>query len=413
MHMVVIAPTRVANFPAGGGHFWVYMQYVQGFLQNGCEVYWLEKFESTGDLDKDRALCEHLRQRLDVFGLADRLLIYEETKSRQAAMAGARSPKPNAQASRGSADGDMSAEDAGGLPYTFLNVPASRGEAVCKSADLLLNFRYDMGAAILSLFRRTALVDIDPGLLQYWMSAGRITVFPHDHYFTIGETVGTEQAGFPDCGLPWMHIRPPVALDLWPVVRAPRHAAFTTVSGWSGEEWVQDGSTIFENTKRASFLRFIDLPRLTRAALELALDLSSADPDASERDLLRSHGWQVRAAREVAASPELYREYIQSSRGEFGCAKPFHVLKRTGWISDRTVCYLASGKPVVIQDTGSKRLIAAGEGLMCVSNSAEAATAIESVREHFDAHCAAARDIAATWFDSRRILDLILGRALQ
>ncbi len=409
MHIVVLAPTRVANFPAGGGHFWVYMQYVQGFLQHRCEVYWLEKFESTGDLSKDRALCEHLRQRLAVFGLADRLLIYEETKSRQAAMAGAQSPEPNARADAG---GGTPAAGAGGLPYAFLNVPASRGEAVCKSADLLLNFRYDMGAEILSLFRRTALVDIDPGLLQFWMSAGQMTVFPHDHYFTIGETVGTEQAGFPDCGLPWMHIRPPVALDLWPVVRAPRHAAFTTVSGWSGEEWIQDGSTIFENTKRASFLRFIDLPHHTRATLELALDLGG-DPDASDASLLAGHGWQVRAAREVAASPEMYRDYIQSSRGEFGCAKPFHVLKRTGWISDRTVCYLASGKPVVIQDTGSKRAIAGGEGLICVSTSAEAAAAIDSVEEHYDAHCAAARDIAVTWFDSRRILDLILDRALQ
>ncbi len=382
MHTIVVAPTRVANFPTGGGHFWAYMQYVQGFLQHDCEVYWLEKFESTGDLVKDRELCEHLRQRLAAFGLADRLLIYEETRE-------------------------------GGLPYTFLNVPASRGEAVCKSADLLLNFRYDMGAEMLSLFRRTALVDIDPGLLQFWMSAGQITVFPHDHYFTIGETVGTEQAGFPDCGLPWMHIRPPVCLDLWPVVGAPRHAAFTTVSGWSGEEWIQDGTTLFENTKRASFLRFLEMPRHTHAALELALDLGPGDPDASDRDLLVRHGWQVRAARDVAASPEMYRNYIQSSRGEFGCAKPFYVLKRTGWISDRTVCYLASGKPVVIQDTGTNRSIANGEGLVCVSTSAEAAAAIDSVDEHFDAHCAAARDIAATWFESHKILELILNRALQ
>src|SRR5512145_911276 len=131
MHKVVVAPTRVANFPAGGGHFWAYMQYVQGFLQHGCEVYWLEKFESTGDLAKDRALCEHLRQRLAAFGLADRLLIYEEAQSRQGAMAVAAGPEPNATGTRVEPPGSRDESTAGeaGLPYAFLNVPASRGEA--------------------------------------------------------------------------------------------------------------------------------------------------------------------------------------------------------------------------------------------------------------------------------------------
>ena len=376
---VVIAPTRVANFPDGGGHFWVYMQYVQGFIQSGCEVYWLEKLEPTGDASRDAELLLLLRHRLALFGLEERLFVYVEA----------------------------------GPTHRFVNVTQAHGDAICRDADLLLDFRYDTRPEMLALFERTALVDIDPGLLQLWMHRGQIAVSPHDVYFTIGETVGKGDSGIPDCGLPWRHIRPPVCLDLWPVVSATSGAAFTTVSGWSGEEWVQDGAHLYENTKRVTFLRFLDLPRRTAPPLELALDLGPGDPDASDREALEQHGWRVRQAREVASTPEAYRAYIQSSRGEFGAAKPFHLLHRTAWVSDRTVCYLASGKPVVVADTGPSPTIPSGAGLHRITTVEEAAAAIATIEAHYAQHCQAARELAADLFDARMIAATILDAAAQ
>src|SRR2546427_2383669 len=205
---------------------------------------------------------------------------------------------------------------------------------------------------MLSRFRRTALVDIDPGLLQGWMSSGQLLVPPHDVYFTIGETVGTPAATFPDCGLQWNHIRPPVCLALWPWVYDPNCEAFTTVAGWWSGKWVRttEGGTdvLYENTKRVSFLEFLELPRSTTQVLELALYL--AEGDVEDRQALEQHGWRVRHSREVARNPDLYRSYIQASRGELSCAKPSYVKLQNGWISDRTLCYLASGKPAVGQN---------------------------------------------------------------
>jgi len=263
---------------------------------------------------------------------------------------------------------------------------------------------------MLSRFRRTALVDIDPGLLQYWMSAGHIDVSSHDLYFTIGATVGTPQASFPDCGLPWLHIRPAVDLDLWPFVHDPAAPAFTAVSGWSGEEWVQDGPELIENTKRTSFLQFLELPDRTRCTLELALNLGAGDPDESDGERLTQRGWQVRAASQVAGTPETYRAYIQASRGEFGCAKPFYVRKHTAWISARTVCYLASGKPAVVQDTGAAQGLSRGLGLLAFSTLEEAAASLEAVESDYAKHCRAARELAEAYFDARRVTALIMSQ---
>src|SRR5262245_47878376 len=290
MATVVIAPSNVVNFPEGGGHFWVYMQYAQGLSRLGCEVYWLEGFRGRGDEGRDAAALAAFRARMERYGLGDKLILY-----------------------RG--------------PDDYLGLTRAEAGAVFRRADLLLNFHYRTDPGLLSRFRRTALIDIDPGLLQFWVGAGQVALQPHDCYFTIGETVGTPRALFPDCGLPWVPIRPPVCLECWPYARDPGGEAFTTVSSWWGggtpgeESWVTDGKGIsFDNNKRASFLEFVDLPRRTNQALELALFLSDSDLDVKDRQLLESRGWRVRHSRDVAGTPERYQSYVQGSRGEFSCA---------------------------------------------------------------------------------------------
>jgi hypothetical protein len=386
MNTVVISVYKVANFPDGGGHFWVYMQYVQALRRLGCDVYWLEQFKPEPDPDRQSDLLANFFARMKRFGLEGKTLLYFADR-----------PDKRSQGS-----------------LHFVGCTTSEAEAVVRRADLLLNFHYAIDPGLLASFRRTALVDIDPGLLQYWMSTGQLAVPRHDRYLTTGETVGTPGARFSDCDLPWIRIRPPICLDLWPVVSDQSADAFTTVSSWLTTDFLkvtENGKTVLrENTKRLAFLRFVDLPRHTRQPLELALYL--VDKDADDRAQLERHGWRIRHSREVAGSPEAYRSYVQRSRGEFSCAKQSCIDFQNAWISDRTLCYLASGKPAVVQHTGPSSYLPDGEGLFRFTTLEQAAAALESINTDYQRHCRTAREIAEAYFDAEPIVTRILNQTL-
>ena len=382
MITAVISVYKVANFPDGGGHFWVYMQYAQGLRRLGCDVYWLEQFRppASGDSVQEAALLAPFFERMKRFGLEGKTLLYARA----------------------------------GDDFRFVGGEWRDVERVLKRADLLLNFHYAIDPRLLGCARRTALVDIDPGLLQFWISTGQLNVPPHDCYLTTGETVGTPSARFSDCGLPWHRIRPPVCLDLWPFTYDPHAEAFTTVSSWSTTDWLkvtENGKIVLrENTKRVAFLQFESLPRHTSQRLELAL--YTDDRDAADLARLRQNGWRVRHSTEVAGSPDAYRSYVQRSRGEFSCAKASCMDFQNAWVSDRTVCYLASGKPVVVQDTGPSSYLANGEGMFRFSSLDEAAAALEAINRDYGRHCRAARDFAEAQFDAKRILEGVLNTTL-
>ena len=283
MTTVVISPHNVVNFPEGGGHFWVYMQYAQGLHQFGCQVYWLENFHCSNDQDQDIRRIETFSKRMEQYGLSGRVIL----------RVGDGRPQKN----------NISCE--------YIGITKSQAEAVFRQADLLLNFNYRIDSALLSCFQRTALVDIDPGLLQFWISTEQIIIPRHDIYFTIGETVGTSTALFPDCGVSWIQIRPPVCLDLWPYVYDPHGEAFTTVSTWWGDEWITDGQTVYENNKRVTFMEFAELASMTDQVLELAIYFG--DGDAEDMRILKSRGWKIRHSIDVTRTPEMYRSYIQRS----------------------------------------------------------------------------------------------------
>src|SRR5947207_9359851 len=160
MPTIVISPFNVINFPEGGGHFWVYTQYVQALRQLGCDVYWLESFRSSGNAKSDEALLAPFLARMERFGLKGKLILYPRCGTGAAT----------------------------GLPGDYIGLNRLDAEAIFESADLLLNFHYAIAPALLARFRRTALVDIDPGLLQFWISRGQLQVPSHHSYFTTGET---------------------------------------------------------------------------------------------------------------------------------------------------------------------------------------------------------------------------------
>jgi hypothetical protein len=390
MPTVVISPCKVASFPEGGGHFWVYLQYAHGLRQLGCDVYWLEQLRAA-DPDQEARLAAIFLARMKRYGLEGRALLYARDRAAE--------------------------EDPGSL--RFISCSRSEAEAVLRRADLLLNFHYRMDPRLLGWVRgRTALVDIDPGLLQFWMSTGQITAAPHDCYLTTGETVGTPGSPIPDCGLPWIRMRPLVCLELWPFTHTPRARAFTTVSSWASADWLAtqvNGRTVLrENTKRLAFLQFVDLPLHTSQQLELALYLvADHEDDQRDRAQLLRHGWRVCDSRQVAGTPQAYRRYVQRSRGEFSCAKASCMEFQNAWISDRTLCYLASGKPVVVQHTGPSTYLPDGAGMFRFTSAAEAVQALEEINADYARHCEAARAIVETHFDAKRVLERVLNATVR
>ncbi len=383
MPSVVISPFNVANFPEGGGHCWVYLQYVQGLRELGREVYWLENFRSTGNAKSDEVRLATFFERMERFGLGGRIILYLSSGP----------------------------TGAGGAPRQYFGRSPDDAEAIFDGADLLLNFHYAISPDLLARFRRTALVDIDPGLLQFWISRGQLAVPRHDLYFTTGETVGTPAARFPDCGLKWLHIRPPVCLERWPFSFESRARAFTTVSNWDSDDWIVDDKETYENTKRVAFLEFADLPRLTGQPLELALFMKT-EKDMQDAKELENRGWRICHSRDVAGTPEAYQTYIRNSRGEFSCAKRSCLKFQNAWVSDRTLCYLASGKPVVVQHTGPSSLLPNGEGMFRFSTLKEAARAFSAINKDYERHSRAARQIAETLFDAKQVAGKILSEAL-
>jgi hypothetical protein len=275
-----------------------------------------------------------------------------------------------------------------------------------------LSLRYATRPELAGRFRKTALVDIDPGLLQSWLTKGAIDVPDYNVHFTIGETVGQPGACFPDGGRKWEYTPPCVALDWWvPSATAAADAPFSTISHWHAVEWMEDGGRVYANDKRTAFLPFLDLPSKTNQPLELAICLT--EEDQSEWQMLRERGWRVLDAYKVAATPWDYQSYVQKARGEFSCAKPSCVRLQNAWVSDRTLCYLASGRPAVVQHTGPSRFLPDTAGLFRFRNIDEAAHHLDSAAADHERQCRLARALAEEYFDARKVVRRILERTLS
>jgi hypothetical protein len=365
------------GYPEGGGHLWAHLNWALALRALGCRLIWLEPVAPSAPAEQTRANLRALKSRLDRYGLAGTVALCSLNAE----------PLPP-----GAIDGCLDLDAA-------------------VEADLLLNLRYDAGREVIRRFRRSVLVDIDPGLLQIWMTRGELSVAPHDCYFTIGETVGTPAARFPDCGLTWHYTPPPVFLGAWPSVRAEAEAPYTTVSGWwNDRDWVEWEGEIYQNDKRTAFLEYLDFPASTDVALELALCLGPGDE--ADRRHLERYGWRVRDSRDVSSTPDEYRAYIQRSRGEFSCAKLSCMRLANAWVSDRTLCYLASGKPAVVQHTGPSRFLPDAEGLFRFRNAGEAARGLAAAEAEYERHCRLARSLVETRFDGRQVVARVLERAL-
>ncbi len=353
----------LANKPGYGGEAWVRLSYVLGFLRLGLDASFVEELERPSD-----EAVAYFAEVVERFGLVDSATLV-----------------------------DAEGETLYGKPL----------EAV----DLLVNISGNLRCErLLSRARRHAHVDIDPGFTQIWHEQGLLSLDGYDVYFTIGENIGRPGCPIPTGGIEWRHTRPPVVLADWPVTANGEAGRFTTVAAWRGPYGPVEYEGRRYGLKLHEFRKFVALPERAPGTFELALDIH---PD-EERDLalLGDHGWELVDPRRVAGDPLSFRRYVQGSGAEFSVAQGIYVDTGSGWFSDRTVRYLASGKPVLVQDTGFTRTLPAGEGLLAFSTLEEAEAGARQIAEEYERHSRAARRLAEEEFDSERVLTRLLEDAL-
>jgi hypothetical protein len=367
MKKVIVTSGWAVAYPEGGGMQWLNLHYLAGLRALGIEGYWLDVIEPgknvSGTIEEFGAQCER-------FGFGGQWAVLDAQR---------RVHGMNARAL----------------------------EALCADCDLLINLS---GALqdddLLRRIRRRAYFDLDPGFMHTWAHQWDMGLSKHNLFFTVGLNVGQPDFPVPLRDIVWETFVPPVALEFWPVQAGPG-GKFTTVGQWRGQQaaWQEE----YYGPKREEFLKFAELPRRVTQPMELAILLHESETE--DIAAMRGGGWLLTDPHTVAGKLEGFRQYIQQSRAEFTVAKGGYVKSRSGWFSDRSVCYLASGRPVIMQDTGFSKFLPTGRGLLTFTTMDEAVIAINAVNADYAAHATAARKLAEERFAAPNVLQSLLERA--
>jgi hypothetical protein len=248
------------------------------------------------------------------------------------------------------------------------------------------------------------MVDTDPVYEQIKYAkadpGARAYLDAHTHFFTYGENVGGPGWIVPLCGVPWQPTRPPVVTSLWPAAPgAPE--AFTTIATWENKgKNIEFEGEQYVWSKHVNFLRMLDVPKAAGVPFTMAMLPPTAEIEAQ----VTAAGWRLTDPRPVSASIDAYGDFIRGSRAEFTVTKDIYVRPKSGWFSDRSVCYLASGRPVVTMATEFSRFYPVGEGLFEYADKAGALDAIAAVNADYARHAKAARHLAEEFFDAKRVV---------
>ncbi len=379
---VFIGSGFIAQYPNGGGLLWLPVQYVLGLRELGHEARWLEVLWTRGDPAVDRELIDRFWQNASDLGVREHTVLAYYPDG-----------VPNEPRSEpilfGMAAGEFRAR-AGG--------------------SLLLNMANAVGPALRAGFGRTALFDIDPGAFQLWAREWDMGIATHDAHLTIGMNLGEPDSPIPLVGVPWRRVWPAVHLASWPVQPPPAPGArYTTVTQWWNDHYAFLDGDCYDCNKRSGFMPILSLPGRVGLELEIAANLHPGE--AEDRALLAEHGWRLVDPDLVAGSGPSFRRYVQASRGECSATKPAYVKARAGWISDRTVCYLASGRPCVLEDTGALSHLPPSAGLRFFATLDEAADALRAVEGDWAQAARAARVLAEEVFSTRVVLPELLAAA--
>jgi hypothetical protein len=295
----------------------------------------------------------------------------------------------------------------GGAATTGLS--AAGLEAAARDADLLINLSGHVKTPrVLDHVGVRAYIDDDPVYTQLWVAEHGVNLGfdAHDVFFTRGLNIGTPASPIPDAGVAWNHLLPPVVLRLWPVSPAPAHGAYTTIASWSGYKDLWFRGELY-TSKYAEFIRLAPLAAAAPCDVEALVKFLSRFEDDPGIRRLKEHGWLVS---DSSAIDDLagYQRQIARSRGEIGIAKNAYVKSRSGWFSDRSAHYLASGRPVLAQATGFEDHVPTGAGLVTFDDVDDGVAALRELEGDHDRHCRAAREFAEAHLDSRTVLGGLL-----
>lgn len=375
----IIVSGALANKALNGGAAWTRLSWILGFKKLGCRVYFVEQID--GGSEGGAAAFEQseklsfFKRVTEEFGLSEATsLIYQRGDERKAY----------------------------GLTFEAL-------QDIAAGADALINIT---GHLTIDALKRPisckVYIDLDPGYTQFWHAAGNQgpRLAGHDFYFTVGENIGTSAYQIPTGDIRWLPTRQPVVLEDWPVAEEGDRNRFTTIASWRGAYGqVQFDGRSF-GLKAHEFRKFVELPARVPQAFEIALDIHPAET--KDLELLSRHKWSIVNPLEVVPDPQAFRSYVQSSGAEFSVAQGVYVETRSGWFSDRTTRYLASGKPALVQDTGFSRDYLTGGGLLAFTTLEEAVERAEMIAVDYDRHSAAARRVVEEYFDSDKVLGKLI-----
>jgi hypothetical protein len=380
---IFVGSAFVAQYLEGGGNFWVPLQYLLGLRELGYDAWWLEYLWTRGDAERDRRYIDAFWGHVRDLGVADRVILgYFPSGSKD--------------------------EPAGPPEYTGMS---ERELAARKRDGLLLNMVHSMTPPLREGFGRTVLFDLDPGPFQIWASQWDMGVGSHDAYVTIGRHLGAPDSPIPLHGVDWRRVWPAVHLPAWPA-QPPSPAgegAYTTVTQWWNNAWALLGDEVYDCNKRVGFLPL--LPLATRAGVPIEIAANVHPNEHEDRALLAAHGWRLVDPNAVVGTPQAFRRFVQGSRGELSAAKPAYVKARAGWISDRTVCYLASGRPCVVEATGAEAHLPASAGLRFFRSVDEAVDALRAIEADYATAARAARALAEEVFATRVVVPELLRAA--
>jgi hypothetical protein len=278
---------------------------------------------------------------------------------------------------------------------------------IAQSADLLWNFACGLREPLLSLFKRRVLIDGDPDHLQVSALTREMGINDHHVFMTAGTKLHDVDCEVPTLGVDWQRFTQFVYLPMWDVAPDPgEHAPFSSVTQWTWEELWLDYRVV-SVSKRDAYLRYVKMPERAQRVFQLAANIDPND-ETGDRELLAKHGWKLVHPHHFARTLASYRRYIRRSRAEFCCPKPIHSELKTGWFSDRSACYLASGRPVLAANTGFGEHLPIGRGLLCFNNLEEALAGVVEIDRNYRQHMHAARELAEEYLDSQKRLPAML-----
>lgn len=380
----------VMGFMAGcpiAGVVWQHIHYIVGLQRLGHEVFYIEDsarlpydpqtYEVTNDYT---FAAETLRRLAAQFGFEDRWAFCARY---------------------------LANEDCIGLPKARL-------VELYRTADAILNVcgAQEMNDDLLQS-ERILYVESDPGVEQIRVDSGEPGraeyLARHRSLFTFGENIGRPEFAVPTHQFQWLPTRQPVVTDFWKTETPPPAGVFTSVANWntSGIKDIAWRGETYLWSKSLEFLKFIEAPKRAGETFELATTIR----EAATVEQFRANGWRLARPDEISLRHELYREYLQRSKGEFTVAKDQYVRLRTGWFSDRSACYLAAGRPVITQETGFTRLYGGQRGLFAFNTLDDIAEAVRQVNADYALHSRAAFEIAAEHFEATKVLASLLDRA--